>query len=199
MPTTTNNGWTTPADTDLVKNGALAIRTLGNAIDTTLGVYAAPGLVHIKSYSPSAVSALSLDANTFSSTYSNYLIQINVTTTNSTEIRFRMRLSGTDATGNNYVTQYIFGTGSTTTTGNTTSSGGYCTLQSVAGKHLSNLYIFNPNDAVNTLTINNYGNVALATGQSATSHGVATAYDSITIYPDTGTITGTIVVYGVKK
>lgn len=35
MPTTTNYGWTTPADTDLVKDGALAIRTLGNGIDTT--------------------------------------------------------------------------------------------------------------------------------------------------------------------
>lgn len=36
MPTTTNFGWTTPADTDLVKNGASAIRTLGNNIDTSL-------------------------------------------------------------------------------------------------------------------------------------------------------------------
>lgn len=36
MPTTTNFGWTTPADTDLVKDGASAIRTLGNGIDTSL-------------------------------------------------------------------------------------------------------------------------------------------------------------------
>jgi len=35
MPTTTNFGWTTPADTDLVKDGASAIRTLGNGIDTS--------------------------------------------------------------------------------------------------------------------------------------------------------------------
>jgi hypothetical protein len=35
MPTTTNYGWTTPADTDLVKDGAAAIRTLGSSIDTT--------------------------------------------------------------------------------------------------------------------------------------------------------------------
>lgn len=35
MPTTTNYSWTTPADTDLVKDGASAIRTLGSAIDTT--------------------------------------------------------------------------------------------------------------------------------------------------------------------
>lgn len=36
MPTTTNFGWTTPADTDLVKDGASAMRTLGNGIDTSL-------------------------------------------------------------------------------------------------------------------------------------------------------------------
>jgi hypothetical protein len=35
MPTTTNFGWTTPADTDLVKDGAAAIRTLGNGVDTS--------------------------------------------------------------------------------------------------------------------------------------------------------------------
>lgn len=35
MPTTSNFGWTTPADTDLVKDGAAAIRTLGNSVDTT--------------------------------------------------------------------------------------------------------------------------------------------------------------------
>lgn len=35
MPTTSNFGWTTPADTDLVKDGAAAIRTLANGIDTS--------------------------------------------------------------------------------------------------------------------------------------------------------------------
>jgi hypothetical protein len=36
MATTTNFGWATPNDTDLVKDGAAAIRTLGSSIDTTL-------------------------------------------------------------------------------------------------------------------------------------------------------------------
>lgn len=36
MATTSNFGWETPDDTDLVKDGALAIRTLGNNIDTSL-------------------------------------------------------------------------------------------------------------------------------------------------------------------
>jgi hypothetical protein len=36
MATTTNYGWTTPNDSDYVKDGASAIRTLGSAIDSTL-------------------------------------------------------------------------------------------------------------------------------------------------------------------
>ena len=35
MATTTNYSWATPEDTDLVKDGAAAIRTLGSAIDTS--------------------------------------------------------------------------------------------------------------------------------------------------------------------
>ena len=36
MPNTTNYNWSTPADTDLVKDGAAAIRTLGSSVDTTV-------------------------------------------------------------------------------------------------------------------------------------------------------------------
>ena len=35
MANTTNFGWETPDDTDLVKDGAAAIRTLGSSIDTS--------------------------------------------------------------------------------------------------------------------------------------------------------------------
>lgn len=36
MTTTTNFGWTTPNDTDLVKDGASAMRSLGQSIDTSM-------------------------------------------------------------------------------------------------------------------------------------------------------------------
>lgn len=36
MATSPNYGWTEPNDTDFVKNGALAMRTLGNNIDSTV-------------------------------------------------------------------------------------------------------------------------------------------------------------------
>jgi hypothetical protein len=36
MATSTTYGWTEPDNTSFVKDGALAMRTLGNAIDTTV-------------------------------------------------------------------------------------------------------------------------------------------------------------------
>lgn len=48
MASTTNNGWATPDDTSLVKDGASAIRTLGSAIDTSVGT----GLLAWTAYTP---------------------------------------------------------------------------------------------------------------------------------------------------
>jgi hypothetical protein len=52
MATTTNNGWETPDDTDLVKDGALAMRTLGQEIDTSVGT----GLLAWVTYAPTLSS-----------------------------------------------------------------------------------------------------------------------------------------------
>ena len=46
--TTTNNGWDIPQSTDLVKNGATAIATLGQDIDTAVGT----GLLAWTAYTP---------------------------------------------------------------------------------------------------------------------------------------------------
>ena len=48
MATTSNNGWTIPGSTDLVKNGYAAIDTLGNNIDTSVG----KGLLAWQTYTP---------------------------------------------------------------------------------------------------------------------------------------------------
>lgn len=48
MATSPNFGWLEPDNTDLVKNGALAIRTLGNAIDTTMATMVPKSLVDAK-------------------------------------------------------------------------------------------------------------------------------------------------------
>lgn len=110
MATTTNYGWTTPDNTDLVKDGALAIRTLGSAIDTSmntaLGTKKA-GLVLLNTTSFSAVSSQSIN-DVFSATYQNYRIVIQSVNASANAFRWRLRVSGSDDSNNVYVSAYSY-------------------------------------------------------------------------------------------
>ena len=78
--TTTNYGFDIPQSTDLVKDGATAIATLGQDIDTAmntaLGTKKA-GMVLLNTTSFSGVVSQSLN-DIFTSTYANYLINFNL-------------------------------------------------------------------------------------------------------------------------
>ncbi len=108
MATTTNYGWTTPDNTDLVKDGAAAIRTLGSSIDTSmnaaLGTKKA-GMVLLNTTSFSGVTTQSVN-DVFSSTYDNYLILFNYFA-NGGGTTFRLRASGTDNSNANYITRGV--------------------------------------------------------------------------------------------
>lgn len=78
MATTTNYGFEIPDDTDLVKDGALAMRDLGQDVDTTLGTALNnklhAGLVLISSTAiTNGVSTVTI-SNAFSATYDAYKI-----------------------------------------------------------------------------------------------------------------------------
>jgi hypothetical protein len=64
MATTTNNGWTTPDDSQAFKLGANAIRTLGSAIDTSTNI----GLKAWTNFSPT-YSGISIGNGTASFQY----------------------------------------------------------------------------------------------------------------------------------
>ena len=204
MPTTTNNGWPTPADTDLVKNGADAIRDLGNAIDTTLGVYspATPGLVKINTTSFSGVTSVSLAANTFTSTYRNYKIVVNITSgSNSSSIR--LRASGTDATASNYRYQsvYINSSGSVlnnASSASATSFGGAGMFDAITDG-INNINLYNPQLANSTAMdffsiVGSTGITAFGGGQ----HDLSVAYDSFTYFSPSN-MSGVIRVYGLAN
>ena len=105
--TTPNYGWTVPTSTDLVKDGATAIETLGDAIDasmnTALGTKKA-GMVLLNTTSFSAVASQAIN-NVFSATYRNYRIVVNITQTTGAAgqiIATRLRVGGVSAGGNDY-------------------------------------------------------------------------------------------------
>jgi hypothetical protein len=97
---TTNYLFDYPTSTDYVKDGATNIQTLATDVDTTLftalgGAY--PGLRLLTAASFTTATSFSLPANTFSSTYKNYKLIVQLTAlTADADFSIRLRASGTD-------------------------------------------------------------------------------------------------------
>lgn len=145
MATTTPNfGWSVPTSSDLVKNGAVAIETLGDAIDASLvdlkggttgqvlskasgtdmdftwatASGGSSGLTLISTTTFSGVSSQSVN-NCFSSTYANYKIIMNITAfsgTDNAQVRMRLRASGSDNTSTYFTANNYYYGGTTTDT-----------------------------------------------------------------------------------
>jgi hypothetical protein len=210
MATTTNYGWTTPDDTSLVKDGASAIRTLGSSIDTSLnnalGTKKA-GLVLLNTTSFSAVSAASLPASTFTSAYRNYLLVVNITANTVTgDLRLRLRASGTDNTSSVYGNAIFFentGAGfavALQNTGDTNWAIGYVDSTQNATRVMLN--IFDPFTSIQTSgVLQMTRSLSTTTGgmeyrSGGFSHGNTASFDAATIYPASGTITGSYSIFG---
>jgi len=204
MPTTTNNGWPTPADTDLVKNGADAIRDLGQAIDTTLGVYspATPGLVKINTTTFSAVASQSIN-DVFSTTYDNYLILTSHTNSSAAQdLNIRLRVGGADnSTASSYVRQLMEASGSTVSGGRTTTDRHVFGVTNDILSNAQSLTVFNPFIAQPTVfysqDLNSRSNAFIAVWGG--THNQSTSYTGFTIFPSAGNITGKITVFGYSK
>jgi hypothetical protein len=201
--TTPNYSWPVPTSTDLVKDGATSIEALGDAIDATVFGLPSAGISLINTTTLSAVSSQSIN-DVFSATYSNYLIHIQVTgSTTATDVNFRLRVASVDNSSANYSRSSLFQS-------STTISGQRVTAQTqwpgIVGaistdRQYGDLTVFNPFATQFTGAIANTfdlpsGNI----NQSRRTYGttVTTSYTGFTIYPTTGTITGTVSVYGYK-
>jgi len=202
--TTPNYGWSVPTSTDLVKDGATAIETLGDAIDasmnTALGTKKA-GMVLLNTTSFSAVASQSFN-NVFSATYTNYRIVFNVEhTVGLVVLNFRLRVSGTDATGANYNFQTLNGdnTISGSRSQNQTSSEIALISTSVGNNGSIDIYrpfLTNPTSFISQIVSaynSPYGRIYWG------EHTPSTSYDGFTIFPPSGNMTGTVSVYGYNK
>jgi len=172
---------------------AALIRTGLNAWTVTPRSGGASGLTLIKSYTMSAVSSLSFDANTFSSTYRNYKIIIQ--TTGTSVLLARLRAAGSDITTSNYRISnlQINGASITGTSGVSTSFG--FQPNAVASSTMT-MELLNPQ--ATEITKLNY---ALGSGDEISvfgtgNFGLTTSFDSMTFFPNTGTFSGNVSVYG---
>ena len=178
-----NSGMVLMRPTSIVSTGTSASATIG-----------ANGSVSF-----SAVSSLSLNG-VFTSAYDNYMVAIRHQGTVTTdELQFRLRLSGTDATGANYVYQQLAAF-STTVQGLRVSSNTWARLGNAVSALRSGdmTYIFGPNlaqpTAMRAQQASAYDNASVI--DHASTHSLSTAYDGFTIFPQSGTITGLVSVYG---
>ena len=199
--TTTNYGWTIPNDDELVKNGAAAIRTLGQAIDTTAASTFLSGLQHLNTTSFSAVASQSIN-DVFTSTYDNYRILLSGTHSASGSVLLRLRVGGVDnSTASSYVSQLLIATSSTVTGSRVTSNyanfGNFDTtlLNSVS------IDIFRP--ALAEATGFSASSLRSTSGayitNSVGTHNQTVAYDGFSLFPENGNMTGVVSVYGYRK
>lgn len=202
MATTTNYGWTTPNDTDLVKNGASAIRTTANAIDSSLfGITGGKnvGLVHIATLNVNNATTGQFN-NVFTSAYDMYQIQWHaIGASGQTNLNLNMSSGGT-INSTNYQYAAIDATsssGPSRTTGTATQL--YC---AGAFSNFSNGFINIMTPASAEKTRINYHFTNLGTTEQivvgGASHNVATAYDGFRL---TGAYTwyGVIRVFGFRN
>jgi hypothetical protein len=158
----------------------------------------ASGWTKITSSTFSGQTSVSVN-NCFTSTYANYRVLINFTSSATNSLYLRFRSSGSDNTANSYTGgwqyQYMANSGATSAVGGLAT---YIYLQdTVTGNigHASSIDIFNPQATDRTKILNN----ALWTSYFLNGAGYfdnTTSFDGLTIYPTSGTITGTISIYG---
>ena len=197
--TTTNYGFDIPQSTDLVKDGATAIATLGQDIDTAmntaLGTKKA-GMVLLNTTSFSGVASQSINS-VFSATYDDYKILINCVASTDTDISFRWRTSGTDNSNVSYQNR----NGEYVTAFQAYDNGlrgyaniGYCRDQT----NLYQMEVANPFVAkrTNMLFHNSMENAHIL---GAVLFENTTSFDGFTFFPNAGTITGYVSVYGYNK
>ena len=201
--TTPNYGWAVPTSTDLVKDGATAIETLGDAIDasmnTALGTKKA-GMVLLNTTSFSAVASQSFN-DVFSTTYDNYLIKgyFTFSTGNSPLVRFRV--SGADNSTANYTHQNWGAESTTTYTSRSTGSTSIPIVGSTGAlTHYMETTFFNPFASLNTgynHSINVAGTTAIYNNYG--HFNATTSFTGFSIIVGTGTMSGAISVLGINK
>jgi hypothetical protein len=207
--TTTNYGFDIPQSTDLVKDGATAIATLGQDIDTAmntaLGTKKA-GMVLLNTTSFSAVASQSI-SDVFSATYDNYRIILDVTSNVNTALSMRMRVAGSDNSTSNYNVQYASVDNTTLSAGRIATgtswnmNGGQGTARCFYGLTLLNPFAtqFTGVYMENSLR---YDANLLAVGFQALGFAATTSFTGFTLFPVGGaspTISGTVSVYGFNK
>ena len=157
------------------------------------------GLVLLNTTTLSSSSSVTI-SNVFTSTYDNYLIQVSNFTGTIGQVNLRLTSSGTPAITNDY--RYsgnysLFTSGSYSGQASNGTSGFPVVYINSSPPSAANITITNPAKTNNTCFLK-YGTNFDALTEHNGVHILSTAYDGFTLFPESGTMTGTIKVYGYK-
>jgi len=202
--TTPNYGWPVPTSTDYVKDGATAIEALGDAIDATVFGLGGGGLALISTTTFTTSSSVSLPTNSFTSTYDNYKIALNVSAASATPgYSVRFRAAGTDSTAASYSYYTRLSSSSsgadTNTFARSQTSG--VLFPAGTGTDLQSYVIDVMSPKLSQFTSLFFNGVGTVGNHiyGANVFNNTTSFDSLSVFPSTGTFTGTISVYGMRK
>jgi len=203
MAVTPNYSWPVPVNTDYVKDGAEAIKDLGDAIDATVFGLPAPasGLTLLGTFTMSGTATTTSVNNIFSATYTNYKIIGYAKIASGTGNAFiKLRVSGVDSSAS-YYSLYNYVAIDVSSVGTTKAS------NSASGIILGNFStedtffqfdIIRPNAAALTGFTGSYSQRYGANFYVSTNggvHDVSLAYDGLTLTCATN-LTGAFSVYG---
>jgi hypothetical protein len=144
-----------------------------------------------------------LPVGTFSATYLNYLVLVNLTAASTTiNLTGRLRIAGADNTAASYATMLtgFGGNGSAYNLGNTSQSSFTLRSTSNAPTYAASFTFINPFDALRTHILTQISSVdtgvSLVGSSGVLTFDATTSFDSFSIICNTGTISGTVKVYG---
>lgn len=216
--TTPNYGWTVPTSTDLVKDGATAIETLGDAIDASLvdlrgGTtgqilkkasntqmdfeWGAAGgdFVKIASTSYSAVSSQAFDS-VFSATYRAYIVEIRETSSTNNLFTIRYRASGATDSTSNYSYQRAEFNSTTVSASRSLSNDSYGPFAFTSQTHVVDLLFVDPYGSNSNKGIHARVFPGAEMSYMSGKFNTTTSFDGFIIIANTGTITGTCTIWG---
>jgi len=180
--------------------GSDAITLAADGSTTFNGPVSGAGLDHIVTETFTAQSAVSVDS-VFSAEYDNYLVLVDGTRSESSFMAIRMRISGSDISTGTYNRQYLRVSGTTVSGGASASeTSSRLTSADAATRAVYDVMLYAPAKSETTF-INALGRAISASYISYTTHTQtdSTAFDGFTLFASSGTLTGSLSVYGYKS